>query len=114
MKRLSITPGTAIALGTPKGVIERGPFGGFPGSGAQQVIPVPPDPETLRAIARTTGGEFSEARTADALEAAYKNLGSRLGRETGQSEITWLFVAIAAGLLLLGTAVGAFVSPRLP
>jgi len=107
-------PVYTIALGTPKGVIERGPFGGFPGSGAQQVIPVPPDPETLRAIARTTGGEFSEARTADALEAAYKNLGSRLGRETGQSEITWLFVAIAAGLLLLGTAVGAFVSPRLP
>ena len=107
-------PVYTIALGTPKGVIERGPFGGFPGSGAQQVIPVPPDPETLRAIARTTGGEFSEARTADALEAAYKNLGSRLGRETGQSEITWLFVAIAAGLLLLGTAAGAFVSPRLP
>jgi len=107
-------PVYTIALGTPKGVIERGPFGGFPGTGASQVIPVPPDPETLRAIARTTGGEFSEARTADSLEAAYKNLGSRLGRETGQSEITWLFVAIAAGLLLLGTAVGAFVSPRLP
>jgi Ca-activated chloride channel homolog len=107
-------PVYTIALGTPKGVIERGPFGGFPGSGASQVIPVPPDPETLRAIARATGGEFSEARTADSLEAAYKNLGSRLGRETGQSEITWLFVGIAAGLLLLGTAVGAFVSPRLP
>ena len=107
-------PVYTIALGTPKGVIERGPFGGFPGSSSSQVIPVPPDPETLRAIARTTGGEFSEARTADSLEAAYKNLGSRLGRETGRSEITWLFVAIAAALLLLGTAVGAFVSPRLP
>ena len=35
----------------------------------RQVIPVPPDPETLRAIAETTGGEFSEARTADALSA---------------------------------------------
>jgi Ca-activated chloride channel family protein len=107
-------PVYTIALGTPKGVIERGSFGGFPGTGDSQVIPVPPDPETLRSIARTTGGEFSEARTAESLEAAYKNLGSRLGRETGRSEITWLFVAIAAGLLLLGTAVGAFVSPRLP
>ena len=107
-------PVYTIALGTPKGVIERGPFGGFPGSSNSQVIPVPPDPETLRAIARTTGGEFSEARTADSLQAAYQNLGSRLGRETGRSEITWLFVAIAAALLLLGTAVGAFVSPRLP
>ncbi len=107
-------PVFTIALGTPEGVIERGPFGGIPGSSDAQVIPVPPDPETLRSIARTTGGEFSEARTAESLEVAYQNLGSRLGRETGQSEITWLFVAIAAALLLVGTAVGAFVSPRLP
>ncbi len=114
LAREACFPVYTIALGTPRGVIERGPFGGFPGSSDSQVIPVPPDPETLRSIARTTGGEFSEARTADSLEAAYKNLGSRLGRESGQSEITWLFVAIAAALLLLGTAVGAFVSPRLP
>ena len=108
-------PVYTIALGTPEGVIERGPFGGIPGSPQDsQVIPVPPDPETLRAIARTTGGEFSEARTAESLTKVYENLGSRLGRETGKSEITWLFVAIAAALLLLGTAIGAFVSPRLP
>ena len=106
-------PVYTVALGTPKGVIDRGTIGGFPGS-TGQIIPVPPDPDTLRAIARTTGGEFSEARTADSLQAAYQNLGSRLGRETGRSEITWLFVAIAAALLLVGTAVGAFVSPRLP
>jgi Ca-activated chloride channel family protein len=105
-------PVYTVALGTPQGVIERGPFSGMPGN--DQVIPVPPDPETLRKIARTTGGEFSEARTADALERAYQNLGSRLGREPGQSEITWLFIAVAAALLLLATAIGAFVSPRLP
>jgi Ca-activated chloride channel family protein len=108
-------PVYTIALGTPEGVIARGPFGGFPNTGQNsQVIPVPPDPDTLRAIAKTTGGEFTEARTAESLKRAYENLGSRLGRETGKSEITWLFVAIAAALLLLGTAVGAFVSPRLP
>jgi Ca-activated chloride channel homolog len=108
-------PVYTIALGTPEGVVERGPFGGIPGVPQDgQVIPVPPDPETLRAIARTTGGEFSEARTADALERAYQNLGSRLGRESGRSEITWLFVVIAAALLLVGTAVGVIVSPRLP
>src|SRR5688572_4731998 len=47
-------PVYTIALGTPEGVIERGPFGGAP-QDAGQVIPVPPDPETLRAIAETTG-----------------------------------------------------------
>ncbi len=107
-------PVYTIALGTPEGVIDRGPFGGFPGQDTGQLIPVPPDPETLRAIAQTTGGQFSEIRTSDALERAYSNLGSRLGREPGESEITWLFVAIAAGLLALAGAFATAVSPRLP
>jgi Ca-activated chloride channel homolog len=106
-------PVYTIALGTPDGVIERGPFGGNP-QDAGQVIPVPPDPETLRSIAQTTGGEFSEARTADALTKAYDNLGSRLGREPGESEITWLFLAIAGVLLLIAGGIAAFVSPRFP
>ncbi len=107
-------PVYTIALGTPEGVIERGPFGGIPGQDSGQVIPVPPDPDTLRAIAETTGGEFSEARSADALERAYDNLGSRLGREPGESEITWLLVAIAGVLLLLAGGIAAFVAPRFP
>lgn len=109
-------PVNTIALGTPGGVIERGQSGfGFPpGQGGGQLIPVPPDPDTLRAIAETTGGQFSEARTADALKSAYANLGSRLGREPGKSEVTFLFVAIAAGLLLVAGVLSAVVSPRLP
>jgi Ca-activated chloride channel family protein len=105
-------PVYTIALGTPEGVIERGPFGGAPGE--SELIPVPPDPDTLRAIAETTGGEFSEARDAEALEKAYANLGSQLGREEGQSEITWLLAAFAAILLVLGVGAATFVSPRLP
>jgi Ca-activated chloride channel family protein len=107
-------PVYTIALGTPEGVIERGPFGGVPGQDAGQVIPVPPDPVTLRAIAETTGGEFSEARTADSLTKVYENLGSRLGREPGESEITWLFLAIGGALLLFAGGIAAFVSPRFP
>ena len=107
-------PVYTIALGTPDGVIERGPFGGIPGQDSGELIPVPPDPATLRAIAETTGGEFSEARTSDALERAYENLGSRLGREPGESEITWLFLAIGGVLLLLAAGTAAVVSPRFP
>jgi Ca-activated chloride channel homolog len=115
LAREACFPVYTIAVGTPQGVIERGPFGGVPGAPQDaQTIPVPPDPETLRSIARITGGEFSEARTSDALRHAYSSLGSRLGREEGESEITWLFVAIAGVLLLLATAIGTFVSPRLP
>ena len=110
-------PVFTVALGTPEGTIARGPFGGGgfnPGGGDSQRIPVPPDPETLRQIAAMTGGEFSEARTADALEKAYDNLGSRLGREPGETEITFLLVALAAGLLVAAGVLGVVVAPRLP
>lgn len=104
-------PVYTVALGTPEGVIDRGPFG-FGGS--NQSIPVPPDPETLRQIAETTGGEFTEARTAEALKSAYANLGSKLGREPGESEVTFLLVAAAALLLLAAGVASAILSPRLP
>jgi Ca-activated chloride channel family protein len=109
-------PVYTIALGTPEGVIQRGPFGGFGGSlpGDSTVIPVPPDPDTLRAIAETTGGEFSEARSADALKKAYAQLGSRLGRVEGQSEVTFLLLGLAAALLFLSGLAAAVLGPRLP
>jgi Ca-activated chloride channel family protein len=110
-------PVYTIALGTPEGVITRG-FGfggggqGF--GGPDQQIPVPPDPDTLRAIAEMTGGEFSEARTAESLEAVYERLGSSLGREPGQTEVTFALVALAAGLLVLAGVLSAAWSPRFP
>ena len=110
-------PVYTIALGTPDGVIDRGSFGWFGGSGQggdSQLIPVPPDPATLNAIAETTGGEFSEARTAESLEKAYASLGSRLGREPGKTEVTFLFVALAATLFVLAGVLSAALAPRLP
>ena len=78
------------------------------------MIPVPPDPETLREIAEVTGGKFTEARTADVLEDTYKQLGSSLGQEPGESEITFLFLAAAGGLLLAAGVLSALWSPRFP
>jgi Ca-activated chloride channel family protein len=109
-------PVYTVALGTPEGTIDRGAFGNQFGRdpGAGNNIPVPPDPETLRAIAEMTGGEFSEARDAGALERAYSRLSSQLGREPGESEVTFLFIALAGILLLLAGGVSVFVAPRLP
>lgn len=104
-------PVYTIALGTPTGVVTRD--SGFFGSGPE-MIPVPPDPATLRQIALLTGGRFSEARTAGALDAAYAKLGSSLGREPGRTEITFLFVAIAAFFLVAAGIGAALVSPRFP
>ena len=107
-------PVYTIALGTPNGVLTRGPFGGYFGNGFQQSIPVPPDPVTLAAIAKTTGGKFYAARSADAADSAYKELGSKLGRVPAKREVTNEAVAIAAILLIAAAILAAVWSPRLP
>jgi Ca-activated chloride channel family protein len=104
-------PVYTIALGTPGGTVERD-WGGFGATGER--VPVPPDPATLQLIARTTGGEFSAARSAEAVEAAYAKLGSRLGRAPGRDEVTNMFVAAAAGFLLAAGLLSALWSPRIP
>src|SRR4051794_16056285 len=71
-------PVYTVALGTPNGVLNR-PFG-FGGNGMPTRIPVPPDPAMLRMVANMTGGKFFDARFADALQSAYKQLGSKVGR----------------------------------
>jgi Ca-activated chloride channel family protein len=117
LARRAKIPVYTIALGTPEGALERpggfgGPFGGSPDT--TRVIPVPPDPDTLRAIAQTTGGKFFEARSAKALSSAYDNLGSVVGREPGKREVTYWFAALAALLLVAAGAFSLLVAPRLP
>jgi Ca-activated chloride channel family protein len=101
-------PVYTIALGTPDGVLDLD-FGGF---GRQ--IPVPPDPVTLGAIAEETGGRFFDAPSAEALEAAYSELGSLLSREPGELEATFAFLGGGALLLLAAATLSALWSGRLP
>lgn len=108
LARTAGIPVYTISLGTQEGTVT-GNFGGM-----QQTIPVPPDPVTLNAIAEETGGKFFAARDAGALEAAYAELGSSLGREPGQKEATAWFLAAAAALLTAALLLGALWSPRLP
>lgn len=111
-------PVYTVALGTPNGTLQFGfqrPPQGFPGGfGQGRRVPVPPDPDTLRAIANDTGGQFFAARDAKSLQSAYSKLGSRLGRKPGKTEITYGFLAAAAGLLIAAGLLSAAWSPRLP
>jgi Ca-activated chloride channel homolog len=106
--QLAGIPVFTVALGTDAGTIVAGP------PGQEQVIPVPPDRETLAAIAEYTGAESFDAESADQLEKVYSGLGSRVGREDRPSEVTAMFVA--AGALLLAGAAGLSLlgAPRLP
>ena len=117
--RVAGIPVYTVALGTPNGRLQfdfggRPPFGSPNPYGSGRTVPVPPDPETLRAVAHRTGGQFFAARSAKSLRAAYSKLGSRLGRKPGQSEITYGFLAAAAGLLIGAGVLSALWSPRLP
>jgi Ca-activated chloride channel homolog len=108
-----------VALGTPSGTVPgfgNGQFGGGGGGGffEPERIPVPPDPETLRAIAAETGGEFTDARTAEDLTSAYEELGSNLGRTEEDKEVTYAFLLAAAGLLLAAGVLSSAWTARLP
>jgi Ca-activated chloride channel homolog len=115
-------PVYTVALGTPNGTLSFNygppPTGGSinpnPFGGPARQVPVPPDPGTLHSIADRTGGEFFAARNAKSLQAAYSKLGSRLGRTPGHSEVTYVFLALAAGLLVGAGVLSALWSPRLP
>ena len=92
-------PVFTIALGTPTGEVEvRDQFGGL------QRIQVPPDTETLREIARITGGRYFAAPDAARLESIYANLGTRLSSRPVEREVTAAFAGGAIVLLLAGGA----------
>ncbi len=92
-------PVFTIALGTPTGEVEvRDQFGGL------QRIQVPPDTETLREIARITGGRYFAAPDAARLESIYANLGTRLSSRPIEREITAAVAGGASVLLLAGGA----------
>jgi Ca-activated chloride channel family protein len=115
-------PVYTVALGTPNGTLDLGGggFGFGPGGGGSfgggfgGPRRVPPDPETLHAIARTTGGQFFEAKSSKSLNAAYAKLGSKLGRKPAKTEITYGFLAGAAGLLVAAGLLSGAWAPRLP
>ena len=102
-RRLRV-PIFTVALGTPDGVIfdRGGPVG------------VPPDPEALRRIASLSGGTAFQAEDADQLGDIYERLGSQLGTEPEQREITVLFAGAALLLLAAAMAASLGLNSRLP
>lgn len=94
-----------VALGTALGELILG---------EGQVVSVPPDPDTLRAVARLTGGEFFAATSAAKTNRAYAKLGTTLGRTRADRDVTFVFVAAAAVLLLGATGLSIVRSPILP
>jgi Ca-activated chloride channel homolog len=102
-------PVYAIVLGTPNGTVERMLTGGF-----REIIRVPPRPDTLQLVARTTGGQFFTVTNDERLRNIYERLGSRLGHRRTSREITDVFAAGSAALLLAGGALSVLWFRRVP
>ena len=99
----TLIPVSTVALGRGDAVVEVP----LPG-GLKQRVPVAPDVETLRQIAKVTGGTFSEAPTAERLQSVYRDLGTRLAKDPKRVEVTSAFAAGGAVLLVLGGALSTF------
>jgi len=102
-------PVYTVLVGTDAGVVEETLTGGF-----RVRIQVPPDPETLQALAQATGGQFYTALNDERLRLVYEQLGSRLGEREELREVTDYFAGGAALLMLLGGALSAFLFQRVP
>jgi Ca-activated chloride channel family protein len=89
-----------IALGTPNGVLDLQAIGQGTGT-----IPVPPDPEALKAIAHATGGESFTALNEATLKKVYDHIGTRVSSTKQQKELTFLVAGFAA--VLLAAAAGS-------
>ena len=86
-----------VALGTDHGTIR------VPGKdGQERTERVPPDPQSLAAIAHASGGEAFTAATTEGLSAVYERLGSQLGRRDEHRQVTAAFAAGGLVLLLAG------------
>ena len=108
-KRGVVLGASLLALGTENGTIQ-----GPDGFGGVRTIRVPPDPETLKQVAEATGGKFFAAADANALKSVYDQIGSQVGVEHKTRELTALFTAAGAALLLAGAGLSMLWFARLP
>ena len=72
------------------------------------------DPALLAEIAETTGGRAYEASSAEELQDVYRRLGADVVVRLRSTDLSWIFVAAAAAMLVLGAAIAAASLRRVP
>jgi Ca-activated chloride channel family protein len=102
-------PVYTVALGTDAGTITT-----TSPDGEARIYRVPPDPTTLAAVAERTGGKFFEAADASSLQSVYNRIGSQVGTEIEQHELTAVLTGAGAVLLLAGSALSLAWFHRIP
>lgn len=107
-KKLKI-PIYTVALGTDEGTIDvRKP------DGTTEQKSVPPDRETMRELARISGGKTFSATEGDEVSGVYDRLGSQVATRHEERQITAGFAGGAAIMLLIGGLLSLRWFGRLP
>jgi Ca-activated chloride channel family protein len=96
-------PVSTIAFGTNDGVVE---VQGVP-------VRVPADPDTMAEVAEITAGKFFEAGSDEELKSVYDDIGTRVGYETQQQEVSGSVLATATATLGLALGLAALWNGRL-
>ena len=102
-------PVYTIALGTQDGTVQIPNDFGF-----LETVNVPPDPETLATVAEMTGGRSFQAPTADDLAQIYQSLGSKVGMEQEQQDVTYMFAGLGMLFVVAGGGLAALWFNRFP
>lgn len=97
-------PVSTIAFGTDRGTVV------IDG----EIQPVPVEEGALQTIADQTGGRFFQAESLGELESVYADIGSSVGFDTEQQEVTARFVGYAALLLGLSSVLSLLWFQRIP
>ena len=102
-------PVSTVAFGTADGVvdIEIEP-------GVVETVPVEVDEDTLRDVAETTGGSFFTTASPDELAEVYRDIGTTVGFDTVDRDITDWFVVIALVLAGVTSVLSLLWFQRLP
>ncbi len=122
----SVAPGAVVLLSDGSNTVGRSPLQAAAESGAAGVPvytiaygtengyvdlegrrePVPVDHEEMQQVADLSGGEYFAAATAEQLETVYENIGSEVGYERADREVTARFAGYGLALAVLA-ALGA-------
>ncbi|AXK89122.1 VWA domain-containing protein [Nocardia farcinica] len=104
-------PVSTISFGTEWGSVE---IPDQDGQGGSQRVKVPVDNESLREIAKLSGGEFYTASSLEELTAVYDTLEEQIGYETtrGDASRPWLLLGML--VVAAGIVTGLLYRQRLP
>lgn len=76
--------------------------------------PVPVDDDSLREVARLSGGEFYKAATADELRKVYDTLGEQIGYEVKDADASRPWLILGTVVAVTAAASALFIGQRLP